>query len=126
MKPQPPHTQADTVLVFENECLGVSIRSHGHFVLGIEVAAINRLRIRDDFLDWPHPAGELALTLEGDEIANLINSKLASHLSASDRLSDASDVQRLIKRLKLPLDYAENLAPEVRDAFIRVWKGEVR
>src|SRR5262249_53614353 len=83
-------------------------------------------RARGEYWPHPHPAGEIALTLRGDEIANLINSKLASHLSATDRLSDASDVQRLIKRLKLPLDYAKNLAPEVRGAFVRVWKGELR
>jgi hypothetical protein len=47
--------------------------------------------------------------------------KLASYLSAKDRLRDAADVQSLIKRLRLPLDFAGRLAPEVRAAYRRVW-----
>ena len=61
-----------------------------------------------------HPAGKLAFTLKGDATVALINDKLASHLSAKDRLRDAADVQSLIKRLKLPLEFANRLALEVR------------
>ena len=68
-----------------------------------------------------HPAGKLAFTLRGDATVAFINDKLASYLSAKDRLRDAADVQSLIKRLKLPLDFANRLAPEVRSAYRRLW-----
>jgi hypothetical protein len=68
-----------------------------------------------------HPAGRLAFTLRGDPTVALINDKLASYLSARDRLRDAADVQSLIKRLKLPLGFANRLAREVRPAYRRLW-----
>jgi hypothetical protein len=73
----------------------------------------------------PHAAGRLRLTLAGDEVTALLNNKLASYLSATDRLRDASDVQALIARLKLPLNFASKLAPSVRTAYRRIWKGEL-
>jgi hypothetical protein len=69
----------------------------------------------------PHPAGKLALTMRGDAVVRLVNDKLASYLSAKDRLRDAADVQSLIKRLRLPLSFPARLAPEVRAAYRRVW-----
>ena len=68
-----------------------------------------------------HPAGKLAFTLQGDAVAGLVNDKLASYLSAKDRLRDAADVQSLIKRLRLPLGFASRLASEVRATYRRVW-----
>ena len=68
-----------------------------------------------------HPAGKLAFTLQGDAVVALVNDKLASYLSAKDRLRDAADVQSLIKRLRLPLSLANRLAPQVRAAYRRVW-----
>jgi hypothetical protein len=68
-----------------------------------------------------HPAGRLAFTLQGNATVAFINDKLASYLSAKDRLRDAADVQSLIKRLKLPLDFADQLAPEVKPAYRRLW-----
>lgn len=53
-----------------------------------------------------HPAGKLAFTLQGDAVVALVNDKLASYLSAKDRLRDEADVQSLIKRLRLPRDFA--------------------
>ena len=53
-----------------------------------------------------HPAGKLAFTMQGDPVVGLVNDKLASYLSAKDRLRDAADVQSLIKRLRLPLGFA--------------------
>jgi hypothetical protein len=73
----------------------------------------------------PHPAGRLALTLAGDDVTALLNNKLASYLSATDRLRDASDVQSLIARLKLPVTFATKLAPSVRSTYRRIWKGEI-
>ena len=78
-------------------------------------------RIRGMHKPRRHPAGKLAFILRGDTTVALINDKLASHLSAKDRLRDAADVQSLIKRLKLPLAFANRLAPEVRPAYRRLW-----
>lgn len=78
-------------------------------------------RIRGMQKARPHPAGKLAFTLRGDPVAALVNDKLASYLSAKDRLRDAADVQSLIRRLRLPLGFAGRLAPEVRAAYRRVW-----
>ncbi len=58
--------------------------------------------------------------MRGDAAVGLVNDKLASYLSAKDRLRDAADVQSLIKRLRLPLRFAARLAPEVRAAYRRV------
>ncbi len=78
-------------------------------------------RIRGMRKARPHPAGKLAFTMQGDAVVGLVNDKLASYLSAKDRLRDAADVQSLIKRLRLPLGFAARLAPEVRAAYRRVW-----
>jgi len=78
-------------------------------------------RIRGMQKERRHPAGKLALTLQGDATVAFINDKLASYLSAKDRLRDAADVQSLIKRLRLPLEFANRLAPEVRPAYRRLW-----
>ena len=72
-----------------------------------------------------HPAGRLALRLSGDETVNLLNSKLASYLSATDRLRDAADVQSIIKKMKLPLEYGTKLATAVRPAYRRIWQGRI-
>jgi hypothetical protein len=78
-------------------------------------------RIRGMQKSRPHPAGKLAFKLRGDAVVALVNDKLASYLSAKDRLRDAADVQSLIKRLRLPRGFAARLAPEVRAAYRRVW-----
>ncbi len=81
-------------------------------------------RIRGKHKVRRHPAGKLAFTLRGNATVAFINDKLASYLSAKDRLRDAADVQSLIKRLKLPLNFASKLAPEVRLAYRRLWVEE--
>jgi hypothetical protein len=78
-------------------------------------------RIRGKQKTRRHPAGKLAFTLRGDATVAFINDKLASYLSAKDRLRDAADVQSLIKRLKLPLNFANRLARPVRPAYRRLW-----
>ena len=78
-------------------------------------------RIRGMRKARPHPAGKLTFKMQGDAVVGLVNNKLASYLSAKDRLRDAADVQSLIKRLRLPLSFAARLAPEVRAAYRRVW-----
>lgn len=81
-------------------------------------------KIRGKIKSRRHPAGKLAFTLRGNAVVSLINDKLASYLSAKDRLRDAGDVQSLIKRLKLPQTFASKLAPEVRAAYQRLWVKE--
>jgi hypothetical protein len=60
--------------------------------------------------------GKHVLSLE-----KLIELKLASGLSSSERLRDLADVQDLIANLDLPLDLGEKLDPSVRDTYIRYW-----
>jgi hypothetical protein len=50
----------------------------------------------------------------------LIELKLASGISASDRLKDLADVQELIKLKNLDVDFAQQLDPYVRDKFIEL------
>jgi hypothetical protein len=78
-------------------------------------------RIRGMHKARTHPAAKLAFTIQGDAVVALVNNKLASYLSAKDRLRDAADVQSLIKRLRLPLGFAARLAPEVRAVYRRIW-----
>ena len=72
-----------------------------------------------------HPAGDIAFTLKGDDLVELLNGKLASYLSATDRLRDAADVQSLISKHALPLEFEAQLAPAVRSAYQRIWCGEM-
>jgi hypothetical protein len=70
-----------------------------------------------------HRAGGISLSLKGDSRITLLNNKLASYLSATDRLRDAADVQSLIARLNLPLGFSDKLNPAVRAAYRRIWRG---
>jgi hypothetical protein len=64
------------------------------------------------------------VVLDGQKVITLpalIDLKLASGLTNAARVKDISDVQELIKVLKLPLETASELNPFVRDEFIRLW-----
>jgi hypothetical protein len=64
------------------------------------------------------------VVLDGQKVIALpalIDLKLASGLTNAARMKDISDVQELIKVLKLPLETASELNPFVRDEFIRLW-----
>src|SRR5947208_4055181 len=69
-------------------------------------------RIRGMQKARPHPAGKLAFTIRGNAVVALVNDKLASYLSAKDRLRDAADVQSLINRLRVPISFTSRMAPE--------------
>ncbi|WP_084111500.1 hypothetical protein [Gloeomargarita lithophora] len=56
-------------------------------------------------------------------LKNLIELKLASGLSAPDRLKDLADVQELIRVLNLPETYGEQLDNSVRSEFLKLWEG---
>lgn len=88
---------------------------------GVTHGQIARLRGRHR----SHQAGDLALTLRGNNRVALLNAKLASYLSATDRVKDAGDVQSLIHAWSLPLGFAEKLDFRVRAAYRRLWRGEV-
>jgi hypothetical protein len=80
-------------------------------------------RIRGKFR--AHPAGDIPLGQKANDQVALVTSKLASHLSASDRLRDAADVQALIKTWDLPLDFDRQLDRRVRAAYRRIWSGGI-
>jgi hypothetical protein len=53
-------------------------------------------------------------------LEKLIELKLASGISAADRLKDLADVQELIKVKKLSSDFAQKLDPYVREKFLEL------
>ena len=74
-------------------------------------------------VSFPDPVGQ---TIEEDSVRvinleKLIELKLASGLSAGNRLRDLADVQDLIMSLELPLELADRLDPSVSSEFKRIW-----
>ena len=70
----------------------------------------------------PEPA-LASIEIDGIQIVTLeklIELKLASGMTASDRLKDLADVQELIKIRGLQKDFAERLNPYVRDKFLEL------
>lgn len=55
------------------------------------------------------------------DLPTLIQLKLASAISAPDRMKDAADVQELIRENKLPRVFAMELDPYVRDLFVEIY-----
>jgi len=53
-------------------------------------------------------------------LEKLVDLKLASGISAADRLKDLADVQEIIKLKKLGSDFAIHLDPSVRNRFIEL------
>ena len=86
------------------------------FPEGVTAAEICRLRLGTARRS---PAGRIALTLRGSALVALINSKLASYLSAPDRIRDLGDVQSIIAARRLTAAFATRLHPAVRAAFLR-------
>lgn len=56
-------------------------------------------------------------------LERLIELKLASGMSAANRLRDLADVQDLINALKLPQDLADRLDPSVRNKYRELWNS---
>jgi hypothetical protein len=54
-------------------------------------------------------------------LPHLVELKLASGMSAPHRLKDLADVQELIRVLKLPRDFAEQLNSFVRQKYLELW-----
>lgn len=56
-------------------------------------------------------------------LPSLIELKLASGMTAADRLKDLADVQELIRILRLPREFAEQLSPFVREKYVELWRA---
>jgi hypothetical protein len=73
-------------------------------------------------VSMPEPS-TASLEIDGIQIVTfekLIELKLASGMTASDRLKDLADVQELIKIRDLHAGFAERLDPYVRDKFLEL------
>jgi hypothetical protein len=74
-------------------------------------------------VQFPDPSGAI-VEIEGLKVLGLprlVELKLASGMSAAHRLKDLADVQELIRVLKLPREFSDQLNPYVRDKFIELW-----
>lgn len=79
-------------------------------------------------VSFPDPS-DASTEIEGVRfvtIEKLVELKLASGMTAPDRLKDLADVQELIKVRRLGADFAERLDPYVRENFLRLWRGVER
>jgi hypothetical protein len=73
-------------------------------------------------VSMPEPSAA-AVEIDGIKfvrLEKLVELKLASGITAPDRLKDLADVQELIKIRSLQKDFAENLDPYVRDKFFEL------
>ena len=73
-------------------------------------------------VSMPRPA-EASIEMDGIKfvtLEKLIELKLASGISAPDRLKDLADVQELIKIRRLDADFALRLDPYVRDKYLEL------
>lgn len=59
-------------------------------------------------------------------LPKLVELKLASGMTSLGRLKDLADVLELIKVLRLPADFAQQLDPYVRDKFVELWREASR
>jgi hypothetical protein len=56
-------------------------------------------------------------------LATLLELKLASGMTAADRLKDLADVQEVIHLQQLPESLAAELNPYVRDKYLELWRA---
>ncbi|MDT5262352.1 MAG: hypothetical protein QOC61_1356 [Acidobacteriota bacterium] len=76
-------------------------------------------------VSFPDPA-TASVEIDGVRVVTLeklVELKLASGMTAPDRLKDLADVQELIKARGLSADFAEKLDPYVREQYLRLWEG---
>jgi hypothetical protein len=74
---------------------------------------------------FPEPA-TASVEIDGVRVvtlAKLVELKLASGMTAPDRLKDLADVQELIKTRGLAADFAGELNPYVREQYVRLWES---
>lgn len=76
-------------------------------------------------ISFPNPSSA-SIEIDGIRIVTLeklIELKLASGMTAPDRLRDLADVQELIKIRPLSSDFVERLDPYVRDKYLELWNA---
>jgi len=76
-------------------------------------------------VSFPEPASA-SVEIDGVRVVTLeklVELKLASGMTAPDRLKDLADVQELIKARDLGPDFAEELNPYVREQFLKLWEA---
>jgi len=56
-------------------------------------------------------------------LPSLVELKIASGMTNLGRLKDLADVQELIKTIGLPVEFADELNPYVRDKYLELWRG---
>src|SRR5262249_14429480 len=74
-------------------------------------------------VSFPDPTGS-SVEIGGLKVlglAPLVNLKLASGMTAPHRLKDLADVQEMIRLLKPPRAFADQLDPSVRGKFPELW-----
>jgi hypothetical protein len=79
-------------------------------------------------VSFPNPASA-SVDVDGIRVValhRLIELKLASGMTAPDRLRDLADVQELIKLKMLDSGFAEQLHPYVREKFLELWSALAR
>jgi hypothetical protein len=77
---------------------------------------------------FPHPE-QYAQEIDGIRtmgLAKLIELKLASGMTASDRLKDLADVQEIIKLKNLEATFADQVDESVRAKYLELWQGVAR
>jgi hypothetical protein len=76
-------------------------------------------------VSFPDPAAA-SIEMDGVRVVTLerlVELKLASGMTAPDRLKDLADVQELIKARGLGREFAERLDPYVREEYLRLLEG---
>ena len=79
-------------------------------------------------VSFPDPA-TASVEIDGVRVVTLeklVELKLASGMTATDRLKDLADVQELIKARGLGPEFSDRLDPYVREQYMRLWEGVER
>jgi len=79
-------------------------------------------------VSFPSPL-DASIEIDGVQMVTLeklVELKLASGMTASDRLKDLADVQELIKMRQLSAKFAERLDPYVRDKFLDLYQAVLK
>ncbi len=71
----------------------------------------------------PGEAAERGARVALLSLAKLLELKLASGMTATDRLKDLADVQEVIRIKGLPRAFANELNPFVRDKYLELWQA---
>jgi hypothetical protein len=74
----------------------------------------------------PEQSSEIIAGVRTVSLAKLMELKLASGMTAPDRLKDLADVQEMIKIKGLKADFAQTLDPSVRDKFRELYQAVER